>query len=147
MGTYSFYLTTRNNASGCKIDWESINKELIARCSVLERCYDDKVNSLQEVAERFIEYKLFGYLDYELKSALVEFCSHLIPFGSHPKIYFDYEGADWVYCLEFIPGTFTINIYVLDYSHLVSSETSHEEIRKIINSAPESSGWDLVGLV
>ena len=141
MGTYSFYLTTRNNAAGCKIDWDSMDKEIISHCSVLERCYNDKVSSLQMVAEQFTEYKLFGYLTYELKSALVEFCLHLVPYGSNPKIYFDYEGADWIYCLEFIPGTTDINVLIFDYSHLITSESSREEIKKVINSVPELSGW------
>lgn len=60
MGTYTFYLTTRGNASSYKINWSTVNVDTIRNFRPLARAYEKRCNSLQEVAEEFNESKLFG---------------------------------------------------------------------------------------
>jgi len=131
MGTYSFYLTTRNNAKDCKIDWNSINTDVLFRFSKLKHAYKI-ANTLQELAEMLHESKLFGYLTEDMKQALLELNYHLVPYGTYPRIYFDYEGSDVIHALEFIPGQNHMNIIGLNCD---------KKARENRESIPELPGW------
>jgi hypothetical protein len=105
MGTYSFYEGTHNEPAKCIINWEAMNKETLSGFWRFGCCYEKGLKTLQEVAEHLIESKLIGYMDEDLIQALVEFNRHLVPYGKNPSIFFSYEGDDYMYALEFIPGT------------------------------------------
>lgn len=150
MGTYSFYLATRGGAAECKINWSAMNTDVLFKCRVLERCYLQAL-TLEAVAKEFNESKLFGYLDYDLVSALFEFNRHLVPVpgtvataSAHgPRIYYSYEGSNTAYGLEFHPGTETLKLLCFDYNHLLSQDWSWEEYHKITESLPDRDGWEL----
>ena len=141
MGTYSFYLTSRNNAQACKINWHKMDKNILFKSRWLERCYDMKLDNLELVAKELDESKLFGYFTNELIEAFVEFCKHLEPYGIFPIIYYDYEGSSEVYALEFKPGTANINILHYDYSYLTNNETTLSEAKIIMKGCPEKGSW------
>jgi len=136
MGTYSFFLTTRNNAENCKIDWESMNEECLFGFKAFERRYKIATN-LEEVAKSLDESKLFGYFTYDLKSALYEFNAHLIPESkAHPpQIFFTWEGDDEVLGLEFHPDKG--RIYILGFDYGLFDNKS----KTILKTTPELSGW------
>lgn len=136
MGTYSFFLTTRNDAKNCKIDWESMDKNTLFGFKAFERCYKIATN-LEEVAVALDESKLFGYLTYERQSALFEFNAHLIPESkAHPpQIFFTWEGDDEVLGLEFHPDKDAIYMLGFDYRHLDNTS------KDILRTTPELSGW------
>ena len=139
MGTYSFYLTSRNNAKDCKINWAAMDKNKIFKSYVLQNSYES-TTTLEEVAKNFDESKLFGYMTQEFIEALIEFNKNLVPYGCHPKIYYDYEGSNDLVGLEFIPGTEYINIINCSYNHLLQYATD-DEYDGIVKSLPDSSGW------
>jgi hypothetical protein len=141
MGTYSFYLTSRNNAQACKINWHKMDTTVLFKSYRLERCYDMKLDNLELVAKELEESKLFGYFTYDLIDAFAELCFHLVPYGSFPIIYYDYEGSSEVHALEFKPGTANLNILRYNYSHLINNETTLSEAKKIMQSCPERGGW------
>ena len=112
MESYSWLVTTRNNADKCKIKWESINTENLFKSKMLQICYENRssLETLQDVATMLDDTKLMGYLNNKYLVALRELSKNLIPFGSFPRIYYDYEGKNQLWGLEFIPGTENINI-------------------------------------
>lgn len=112
-----------------------MDKNKIFKSYVLERCYQKAV-TLEDVARNFDESKFFGYMTQEFIDALIEFNKHLVPYGCHPKIYYEFEGEDAVKGLEFIPGTDNIYILSLPYYYLYNIPT--EELMK---SSPEVDGW------
>lgn len=80
-------------------------------------CYESGLKNLQEVAER---------LNEDLIQALVEFNRHLVPYGKNPSIFFSYEGDDYIYALEFIPGTYGFNFKrIRDKNDDYKLETTH----------------------
>ena len=135
MGTYSFYLTSRNKAKGCIINWDAMDKNKIFKSYVLQKSYKTTV-TLEDVANNFDESKFFGYMTPEFIDALIEFNLHLVPYGCHPKIYYDFEGEDAVKGLEFIPGTENIYILSLPYYNLHNVPT-----KEVMKSSPELDGW------
>lgn len=145
MGTYTFYLTTRNNADEYIIDWDSMDTYVIFKFRPFERCYKEKT-TLQEVAKEFNESKLFGYMSWDLTDALFEFNRHIKPNinskNPPPILYFSWEGANCLFALEFFPGKEKIHILRYDYDHLLSKDWSWEEYHKVINSLPDLDGWE-----
>ena len=143
MGTYTFYLKTKNNAEEFLIDWNSMNTDIIFKFWPLKRCYKNKF-TLQEVAEEFNESKLFGYFTYDLKSALYEFNLNIIPNinNKNPISYYSWEGDNSAYALEFFPGTEKIHILRYDYNHLLSKDWTWEEYHKVLNNVPDLDGWE-----
>ncbi len=135
MGTYSFYLTSRNKAKECVVNWNAMDKNKIFKSYVLERCYQ-KARTLEDIAIGFDESKFFGYMTQEFIDALIEFNLHLVPYGCHPKIYYDFEGEDAVKGLEFIPGTDNVYILSLPYYNLYNVPT-----KEVLKSSPELDGW------
>ena len=140
MGTYSWYITSRNNADTCKINWKSINTDILYKSTVLQSCYEEahKYPTLQKVAERFDETKLMGYLTHDFIMALMELSNNLIPNGSFPRIYYEYEGSDTLWCLEFIPGKRVVHMQTCDYK---ISET-HADKKKFLSELPENGVWE-----
>jgi hypothetical protein len=151
MGTYSWFLTSRNNAEGCKVDWDAMNTAILFESYVLHDCFLHKelFPTLLEVAKRFDDTKLMGYFTEELIAALCEFNKHLVPYGSFPRIYYEYEGDDEVWCLEFIPGMKFVNLLRFHYGYLmpVGDEANYEEARQtILSTLPERANWRLSAL-
>lgn len=124
MGTYSWYLTSRNNATTCEIVWGAN----VFEHRVLKEAYDS-LHTLEEVGRTFDERKLFGYLTDSLIEDLRYLSTCLVPNGCFPRLYYSWEGNDDVFCIEFVPGSPIVNIYVL------------EDVQDATESVPEQSGW------
>jgi hypothetical protein len=122
MGTYSFFRSSKN-ASTCKIDWDSVDTELLFRFSALQRAYEKRCETLEDVGNEVNETKLFGYITWELKEAILELNRHLVPENDSdlPMIFFEWEGGDIAYALEFYTGTELVNVLSYDYSHLTTN--------------------------
>lgn len=119
MGNYSWLITTRNQPENCEIDWSAMNTNLLYRHWLLEECHkeaeDVRPHTLEQMAKRWHDTKFCGYFDEDYIKSLQEFCLHLKPYGSYPRLYYDYEGFEQLWCLEFIPGTTTVNYSVYSY--------------------------------
>jgi hypothetical protein len=126
MGTYSWYLTSRNNAATCEINWDSN----IFDHGVLRDAYGS-LKTLEEVGKAFHERKLFGYLTDSVWEDLRYLSASLVPNGCFPRLYYSWEGNDDVFCIEFVPGSPIVNIYVL------------EDVKDANESVPEHSGWQV----
>jgi hypothetical protein len=122
MGTYSWFITSRNNAIATKIIWTTntfthrVLRELFMEAETLE-----------EVGKAFHERKLIGYFTEEVKEDLRTLSASLIPNGCFPRLYYSWEGNDDIMCIEFIPGEPIVNYYVLE--------------DRGFSGTPESSGW------
>lgn len=107
MGNYSHLYATRNGASTCRIHWD--------RCQLKSwlSLFPLSINppppqTLEELGRRLDDHKVIGYLDEGYISDLRELSLHgLVCEGEHcfPRLYFDHEGDDDLYYLEFHPGT------------------------------------------
>lgn len=119
MGTYSFFRNSKD-ASTCKIDWDSVETTNLFRSSALKRAYEKRCKTLEDVGKELDETKLFGYLNWELIGAIVELNRNLVPEDESdlPTLYFEWEGGDIAYALEFYTGTELVNTMSYDYSHL-----------------------------
>ena len=124
MGTYSWYLTSRNNAGSCQINWGAN----VYEHHVLKDAYGS-LKTLEEVGRAFDEHKLIGYLNDSLMEDLQSLSASLVPNGSFPRLYYSWEGNYDMYCIEFIPGSPIVNLYVL------------EDVQDPTASVPEESGW------
>lgn len=141
MGNYSWLVGTRNSVETCKIDWQAMNTDILFKDPTLKRCYK-KSETLLDVAKEFDDTKFMGYLDTQCINALVEFNRHLIPYGSFPRIYYDYEGMNQVWALEFVPGQNYVNLLMFSYNTLITNESeTREEYLHFMDSLPEKSGW------
>ena len=120
MGTYSFFRNSKH-ASTCKIDWNSVDTEVLFKFRALERAYEKRCETLEDVGKEMDESKLFSYLSWEIKEAIIELNRHLVPAdNSHtPTLYFEWEGGDIAMALEFFTGTELVNVLEYDYSHLM----------------------------
>lgn len=151
MGQYSWLIATRNNAERCMIDWQGMNTSKLFQSRVLQSSYEDKEQpkTLQEVAERFDNTKFMGYLNYAFISALIEFNKHLVSYGSFPRLYYEYEGTDEVWCLEFVPGTDVIHLLRYTFGHLLPTGDEYKyesDRRRVMASLPERSEWKSIRL-
>lgn len=140
MGTYSWYLTTRNNAAGCKINWTTVNTDILFKNHYLKSFYN-KYDNMQELAEQLDEKKFIGYLTQDFIFALKELSKNLIPYGSFPRIYYEYEGDDKAYCMEFFPGTEHFNLHVCDSETNKTDNESLKLLKERLLLSPESKGW------
>ena len=127
MGTYSWYLTSRNNATSTEISWSSN----VFEHRVLIDAYDS-LRTLEDVGKAFHESKLFGYLTESLMEDLRYLSTCLIANGSFPRLYYSWEGNNDIFCIEFIPGSPIVNFYVLEDVH-----------GDDLSGIPEHSGWRL----
>ena len=134
MGTYSFYRNSKQ-ASACKINWDAVDTEILFKFRPLERAYKMRCETLEDVGKEMNESKLFGYLNWELKEAILELNRHLVPQDpSHtPTLYFEWEGGDIAMALEFFTGTELVNVLEYDYSHLMrhNEKLPSDEVFKI----------------
>jgi hypothetical protein len=141
MGQYSWLIGTRNSADLCKINWAAMDTEILFKNKVLETCYTNCL-TLAEVAKEFDDTKFMGYLDSTCIKALIEFNRHLIPYGSFPRLYYDYEGLNQVWALEFVPGQPYIHLLMFSYNNFITEEsTTKEHYTTLMNSVPERAGW------
>lgn len=148
MGTYSFYIGSRGNASDYEIDWESMDTELLFKSHVLERCYK-KSKNLEEVGKKFNESKLFGYFDYDLFAAIYELNSFLLPLeltDERPVLYYEWEGANIAYGLQFDHENDSVKQLSFDYEYLVSERLTSEEFDDVIKVLPDLEGWEISDL-
>lgn len=149
MGTYSFYISSRNT-EGVTIDWDSMNTEVLFKFRPLERSYKE-CKTLDEVGMEFNESKLFGYLDSPLIAALYEFNAHLIyaddshadPELQGPTLYYEWEGGNIAYGLEFNPRSDVVYHHALDYGDLVRETLPFDKYYEVINSLPDLDDWEI----
>lgn len=144
MGTYSFYIGSRGSAADYEIDWESIDTDILFKSSVLERCYKNSKN-LEEVGKEFNESKLFGYLNYDLIGAIYELNAFLLPLElteERPVLYYEWEGGNIAYGLQFDHENDCVNQLSFDYDHLVNNRMPCDEYNKVIESLPDLEGWE-----
>lgn len=143
MGTYSFYIGSRGSAADYEIDWESMDTDILFKSSVLERCYK-KSKNLEEVGKEFNETKLFGYLDYDLIGAIYELNAYLLPLElteQRPVLYYEWEGGNIAYGLQFDHENDCVNQLSFDYDHLVNQRMTTDEIYKVIEGLPDLERW------
>jgi hypothetical protein len=144
MGTYSFYIGSRGNASNYEIDWESMDTDILFKSSVLERCYK-KSKNLEEVGKEFNESKLFGHFDYDLIGAIYELNAFLLPLelsDIRPVLYYEWEGGNIAYGLQFDHENDSVNQLSFDYEYLVSERLTSEEFDDVIKVLPDLDGWE-----
>jgi len=144
MGTYTYYICSRFTEDVI-IDWDSMNTETLFKFRPFEQCYK-KCKTLSEVGMEFNESRLFGYFTSDLIGALYEFNSHLI-FAQHnpelqgPTLYYEWEGGNIAYALEFNPNSNIVYHYSIYYDDLVNDRMSCDEHYGILQSLPELDGW------
>ena len=144
MGQYSWLIGTRNAAESCKINWAAMNKDVISKSRALLECYEDSMPTLMEVAKRLDDTKLMGYLGSDLVNALVEFNKHLVPYGSVPRIDYDYEGMNQVWALEFIPGESYVHLLKISYNSMIAADSDRSaDYKKLMSRLPEAPGWSV----
>jgi hypothetical protein len=144
MGTYSFYIGSRGSASDYEIDWESMDTDILFKSRVLERCYT-KCKNLEEVGKEFNESKLFGYFDYDLIGAIYELNAFLLPLeltDTRPVLYYEWEGANIAYGLQFDHENDCVNQLSFDYDHLINQQITSDEHDAVIQSLPDLEGWE-----
>jgi hypothetical protein len=122
MGTYSFYRNSKQ-ASTCKINWDAVDTENLFLFKRLQYCYEERCETLEDVGKLLNESKLFGYMNWELREAILELNRHLIPQNPSdtPTLYFEWEGGDIAMALEFFTGTDLVNVLEYDYHHLMKN--------------------------
>ena len=126
MGTYSWYLTSRNNAASTEIKWGPN----VFTNPVLRESYGT-VKTLEEVGKAFHEHKLFGYLSDDLVQELRTLSFLLVPNNYFPRLYYSWEGNKDVYCIEFVPGSYNVTFFIL------------KDVQDANETVPEHSGWHL----
>lgn len=144
MGTYSFYIGSRGNAADYEIDWESMDTDILFKFRPLERSYK-KCKNLEEVGKGFNESKLFGYFDYDLIGAIYELNAFLLPLelsDERPVLYYEWEGANIAYGLQFDHENDCVNQLSFDYDHLVNQQMTGEEYHQVIQGLPDLEGWE-----
>jgi hypothetical protein len=127
MGNYSWLRNMLNGADLCHIHWDKMDPTKIQGNYTLFYEYDthdvkDRAKTLAEMAERWDDTKLYGYLTNEHNIALKEFCRCLEPVNFFPRLYYEYEGWDRLVCFEFHPGTETILIAIFDFQEELKKE-------------------------
>jgi hypothetical protein len=155
MGTYSFYRNSKQ-ASNCKINWDSIDTETLFRFNRLQYCYEERCETLEDVGKLLNESKLFGYLNWDIREALIELNRHLVPADSShtPTLYFEWEGGDTAFALEFFTGTEMVNVLEYDYSDIMKdnqklpSDEAFKLYKKVFDEIPymdinEWNSWAL----
>ena len=124
MGNYSFLRAVRNNPDKCMIDWDHMQKDEITHYHLVEyvsSSNEDRPKTLQEMAERWNETKFIGYITPEYVQSLIEFCKGLIPYGCNPRLYYEHEGMEQIWCVEFVPGTGIVNLAVYDFAPVLAA--------------------------
>lgn len=108
MGNFSYLYATRNGASKCTIVWNQCKP---FKTYLLHELQEKGVTmTLEELGHHLDDTKLIGYLNADYINDLCELSFHLFCGGEPcmPRLYFDYEGWDDLYYLEFHPGTYVV---------------------------------------
>lgn len=124
MGNNSFLRALRNNSNQCIIDWDHMRKDHLLHHRLQDYHslpVSERPKTLEDMAHVWNETKFIGYLDENYVHSLKEFCKGLVPYGSNPRLYYEYEGCQQIWCLEFVPGIGIINIACYDYSSVLAS--------------------------
>lgn len=161
MGNYSWLRASRNAPEICRINWSAMDTTKLFKHWILQDCYEakdeERPSTLADMAKRWDDTKFCGYFTNEYIEALGEFTRCLMPYNSFPRLYYENEGWDELWCLEFHPGTTTILIsrysYTTDlkYAMLKYSSLGEESIEyydrkceakdKIWEESPDKEGW------
>ena len=145
MGNYSWLFDTRNNAEGCLINWDAMDAEQFKNVYILDKEYNkspaERAKTLADRARVWHDTKFIGYFDESYVSALEEFCRHLVPYGSYPRLYYDYEGWEELWCIEFIPGSGVVNWATYKYHHLMNDKPKHPEDISDTYTVEDETAW------
>jgi hypothetical protein len=149
MGNLSWLQKMMNSPEKCLINWEKANTDKLFKHWLLQDTYlseDERPKTLADMANVWNDTKFIGYLNNSYIEALIEFNRILEPYGSFPRLYFEYEGFDELWCLEFHPGTDIILMNVFTFTQLLKKENipKHPEEIKSYNdiTTEEYQEWD-----
>ena len=118
-----------NSPEKCLIDWSKADTTKLYKLASLKRMHiENRPTTLKDVADCWNDTKFIGYLDKDNIDAIIEFCRCLIPYGQLPRLYYEYEDCDLIYCFEFNPGTTTVMYAVTYYS--IEMRERDEDITK-----------------
>jgi hypothetical protein len=114
MGNYSYFVAALNNAAACAIDWDAMDTSILYKDYHLEdehkKPAEERAKTLADMGAVWHGSKFIGYLNADYIAALMEFTRHLAPCGAHPRLYFEFEGYDELWVVEFVPGAGIVNI-------------------------------------
>jgi hypothetical protein len=161
MGNVSWLRKLLNCPENCKINWDAADVEKLCREYVIKLLYkgedcfcneeyekDDKgrPRTLADLAKVLSNTKFIGYLDNNYVESLQELCRILEPCGSFPRLYYEYEGFDELWCMEFHPGTTDILLSSYQFGGDLKRENippHHDDIKNYTNVAQEEyDEWD-----
>jgi len=148
MGNYSYLKMVVNNANGCRINWDKANTAKLFKHWLMEDVYklkDERPETLADMAKKWDDTKFVGYLDNDYIESLMEFCRILEPCDTFPRLYYDYEGYDQLWYLEFYPGTEKILYGIFEFTNILKHRIPKhpEEIKSNVTSA-EYAEWERI---
>lgn len=160
MGNSSWFIHACNGADVCMIDWDNIDQNMLLPCYRLYVVYkSSEVKSLEDIGNLLDGSYLYGHLDTAMINSFKHVCEHLLPCRSFPRLYFEYEGWDLAFYLEFYPGTKRIVLGTHDFTKLrdklypnysenftEEEETKYEEMcenarKELYNLVPIQQHW------
>lgn len=131
MGNYSWLRALRNNPEGCIINWNAMNtSKLYMNYHLMcehEKPENERAKTLADMAHIWNDTKFVGYFDKDYITALQEFTLHLKPYDCTPRLYYEYEGWEELWYIEFIPGTEIVNYGVCRFSSFMEDMPKHPE--------------------
>lgn len=145
MGNYSILRGTRNNANDCIINWDAMDISKLYKNFILEDEHKKpavkRAKSLGEMAELWNSTKFVGYFDNDTITALCEFSRNLLQYGCRPRLYYEFEGWNQLWCLEFVPGTTIINYSILVLTPYLEMAPKHPELCGIKATVENETAW------
>lgn len=133
---------TLNNPENCQINWGIANESLICQHYTLGGCYrtdpEKRPTVLKEIADIWNNTEFYGFLTREYIVAIKELCKCLIPNGTFPRLYYEYDNWDMLFCLEFHPGTGVVLLSKYSYIKELESENVPEYNDRTVE---EASAW------
>lgn len=164
MGNYSYLFATGNGAKRCKIVWSKCKP--LKQWILKELQEKNKNMTLARFAKKLHDTKFISYLDNEYITDLIEINKHLELKDKKeyytPRLYFDYEGWNDLYYIEFHPGTEKIFQGVYHYFEeelpkfpndaTEEDEELYEQQRKIVidkihqRAMSDNNGWKVIQL-
>ena len=160
MGNVSWLHMVMNGAEQCKINWDVGEITKLCGTYSIECLYngihfndnkyekDDKgrPKTLADLAKALHNTKFIGYLNNNYVESLQELCRILEPCAAFPRLYYEFEGWDELYCLEFYPGTVDILLSSYWFENDLKQENipSHPEDLKKYNqiTSEEYTVWE-----
>lgn len=146
MGNYSWLRKMINNPDGCRINWEKANTQKLFKKWFMEHCFlmdntqkTQRPTTLADMAKLWDNTKFIQYFDNNYIESLQEFSRILEPCNAFPRLYYEFEGYDELYCLEFHPGTTNIYISSTCFTKFLKEQNipKHPEELKDINTISE----------